>query len=113
MSAELAAQLAAAALSGSALPACGKYLARLITGGAQRESSRVSSLEDLVDALRRALDKGRLREDALAQVLGVLIFALKSIEEISPAIGDALERAIDILEGAQSHLQRLSESDPE
>lgn len=101
-------QLGAAALSGSAVPWAIKTLWRLLSNSSQREISRLGSLEHLVDALRRALDKGRLREDALAQVLGVLIFGLRQIEELSPVLTDAIERAIEILETAQTQLQRIS-----
>jgi hypothetical protein len=101
-------QLLAALLSGSILPSIGKWFWRLFTRAGERELSRVESLEALVEVLRRALDKIRLREDALAQVLGVLIFGLKSIENISPPVADAIERAIGILEGVQAHLEHIS-----
>jgi hypothetical protein len=89
---------------GSALPSIGKAAWRWIRGYGVRELSRIEVLEQLVDALRRALDKCRSREDALAQVLGVLIFGLKHIEDLNPVIADAIERAIEILERAQNQL---------
>lgn len=103
--------LLAAFLSGPLLYEAIKWLWRNLTKAADRELTRVESLEALVEVLRRALDKIRLREDALAQVLGVLIFGLKSIENISPPVADAIDRAIAILEGVQAHLEHINEAD--
>jgi len=97
---------------GSALPWIIKTAWSWFKGSADREQNRVESLEQLVEVLRRALDKVRLREDALAQVLGVLIFGLRQVEDLSPAIGDAIDRAIDILEQAQDRLVRINGQDP-
>lgn len=104
------AQLAGTLGAGSALPWLFRQASRVIGLSTAREATRLQTLEALVDALRRALDKGRLREDALAQVLGVLIFGLKQIEDISPGLSDAIERAIAILEKAQNQLQSMGES---
>lgn len=82
---------------------------RWAKGSAEREANRVGDLEQLVEVLRRAIDKVRLREDALAQVLGLLIFGLRHIEDLSPPIADAIERAIEILEGAKDQLSRLDD----
>jgi hypothetical protein len=105
------AQIAGALGIGSALPWVFRTTLRLMSGSAEREQSRSQNLEQLVEVLRRALDKVRLREDALAQVLGVLIFGLRQVEDLSPAISDAIERAIEILEGAQDRLVRINERD--
>ena len=94
---------------GSIIPALWKAIKRWGRHDADHEISRLGSLEALVDALRRALDKGRLREDALAQVLGVLIFGLRHIEDLSPVIADAIERAIRILEQAQDRLNHFND----
>jgi hypothetical protein len=104
-------QLLVAMLSGSAIPSIGKWIWRIFSRSKERELTRVESLEALVEVLRRALDKVRLREDALAQVLGVLIFGLRQVEDLSPGISDAIERAIDILESAQDRLGRLNDGD--
>jgi hypothetical protein len=104
-------QIGVAVLSGSMLPSLGKWAWRLVNSGGARDEKRVDSLEHLVEVLRRALDKVRLREDALAQVLGVLIFGLRQVENHSPAISDAIDRAIEILETAQDRLTQINERD--
>lgn len=101
------AQLVAAVGGGTLLPSIAKSIGRRLGYQATREQNRTETLEQLVEVLRRAIDKVRLREDALAQVLGVLIFALRQVEDLSPTIADAIERAIEILEGAQDRLARL------
>lgn len=62
----------------------------------------------LVDLLRRALDKGRIREGALANVVELLVFAIDHVEDPSPAILQLRERATDVLELAHAQLQRIS-----
>lgn len=104
------AQLLGALGLGSIIPWAWRFLARLLSNAADHEQSSIERLQDLVDALRRALDKGRLREDALAQVLGVLIFGLKGIENLSPGMADAIERAIEILEKVQDQLRQIHAS---
>jgi hypothetical protein len=101
-------QLAAAALSGGLLQWLSKPIWGWLRNASEHQFTQSENLQHLVDALRIALDKGRLREDALAQVLGVLIFGLKQIEDLSPALRDALERAIAILRQVQNQLRSMS-----
>lgn len=105
------AQWLAALGGGALLPSIAKLIWRRLGNSAEQEQSRIENLEQLVEVLRRALDKVRLREDALAQVLGVLIFGLKQVEDLSPGISDAIERAIEILESAQDRLGRLNDGE--
>lgn len=62
----------------------------------------------LVDLLRKALDKGRIRENALASVVELLIFAIDHVESPSAAVLALRARAADVLEQAHRHLQDIN-----
>jgi hypothetical protein len=80
----------------------------LTRGDRTREQGRIEKLEDLIDELRRALDKGRVRESAIAAVAELLIFAIDHVEEPSSAMLELRARALEVLELAHAHLQGLN-----
>ncbi|HVM38341.1 MAG TPA: hypothetical protein VM265_08145 [Sphingomicrobium sp.] len=91
-------------LAGAALwkPACA--LARWMAG----RQSRIEHLEQAIDELRRALDKGRVRESAIASVAELLIFAIDHVDAPSPAIVALRARALEVLELAQAQLGQFN-----
>lgn len=84
-------------------------LVSILLGARSREQSRIDRLEDLIDELRRALDKGRVRESAVVAVCELLIFAIDHVESPSPAIVSLRARGLEVLELAQAHLKSGSE----
>jgi hypothetical protein len=80
-------------------------LGQSLLGAETRRATRIEKLEDLIDELRQALDKGRIRENAIAAIAELLIFAINHVENPSPAIVSLRARARDVLELARAHLQ--------
>lgn len=91
-------------LAGGALWKPLTFLVNLLLGREARGDRRITTLEELVDELRRALDKNLIRENALASCCDVLIFAIDHIADPAPAIVHLRARALSILESAQKQL---------
>lgn len=83
-----------------------------------RRSDRSDRQEDraieLVELLRRALDKGRVRENAIASACDMLILALvAALEEIrdpSPVIAEARQRALTHLQSAAEACREIEKA---
>lgn len=69
-----------------------------------RRATKVDDRERLVDVLRQALDKGRIRENAYCGALDALIAGIDNLPNPSPALVAARGRALDRLEIAHSQI---------
>lgn len=58
---------------------------------------------DLVNELRKALDRGRIRENGLVVCCDLLIFAIDHMDEQTPAIVELRARAHAVLVDARRH----------
>lgn len=64
--------------------------------------ARCQNLEDIIDVLRVALDRGRIRENALITVAELLLFGMRQMHE-TPEIKRLRQRCAEILMHAQRH----------
>jgi hypothetical protein len=64
--------------------------------------ARCHNLEDIVDVLRVALDRGRIRENALITVAELMLFGIRHLHE-TPEIIALKIRCEEILSAAQRH----------
>lgn len=71
----------------------------------RRVTMRDSEREALVNALRKALDKGRVRESALCGALDALVMGIDQITDPPPALIAARERALERMESAHCQLK--------
>lgn len=73
---------------------------------------RVGILEKMIDILRIALDKGRVRENAVVRALDVVLLVLDMIEEehpdLAPRIAKAKEHAREIMAEARAHARAMT-----
>jgi hypothetical protein len=120
------AQLLAAVGGGTVLPSVAKAVWRRLTGSAAqardetqigRLTARVSELEELIDLLRRALDKHLIRESTVASLAELLIalleqalghFAVHGIEP-PPGLLRNLDRARELLDRARLQIRQINE----
>lgn len=86
-------------------------LTSIFFGARSREQLRIEHLEDAIDELRRALDKGRVRESAVVAVCELLIFAIDHVQDASSAVLNLRGRALEVLELAQAHLKNFDRGD--
>lgn len=61
---------------------------------------------DLVDQLRRALDRGLRRENALVVCCELLVYAIDHLEDPPPQVAELRGRAADVLETAREQNYR-------
>lgn len=110
------------ALVGSAAPWPAKALWAWIRGSVDREERKVaaevarlhSELErlagmladrnELVDLLRKGLDKHLIREAAVASACELLIALVHMVEKPTPAMLRMRDRALEVLEDARAHI---------
>jgi hypothetical protein len=78
-------------------------------GELQRLTSRIGDLEDLVDLLRKALDKHLIRESAIASACELLIALAKLVPDPSGAMLHIRDRAQQLLEDARAHTLRIDQ----
>lgn len=64
--------------------------------------ARCHNLEDIVDVLRVALDRGRIRENALITVAELMLFGIRHLHP-TPEIIALKRRCEEILSAAQHH----------
>jgi hypothetical protein len=100
---------------GSAVPWPLKALWRQLRGSAQlaenevgRLTRRIGDLEDLVDLLRKALDKHLIRESAIASACELLIALAKSVSKPSGAMLHIRDRAEQLLIDAQARIGTIN-----
>lgn len=89
--------------------ALGAWLARPIGEMLRLLTGRKSDLEEVIDLLRKALDKGRIRESAAWALVDLFIFAIDHWADPPPAIAELRDRARSVLEDAQRHIQTINE----
>jgi hypothetical protein len=70
----------------------------------KRATMRDDNRERLIDALRKALDKGRVRENAYCGALDALVIGIDHLEDPHPALLAARARALEIMETAHCHI---------
>jgi hypothetical protein len=70
----------------------------------KRSTMRDEHRELLIDALRKALDKGRVRENAYCGALDALVIGIDHLEDPHPALIAARARALEIMETAHCHI---------
>jgi hypothetical protein len=80
-------------------------------GEIARHVRRISDLEELVDLLRRALDKSLIRESAIASACELLIAVAKLVPKPSPAMLHMRDRAQQLLEDAQARTTNINRGD--
>jgi hypothetical protein len=82
---------------------------------ARVEQREISALE-LVELLRRALDKGRIRENGMFTACDLLItaleLALEDTHDPSPSIRSARDRALEHLSEARLRCRMIEEQAP-
>jgi hypothetical protein len=83
-------------------------LGRLL-GEITRLTARVSDLEDLVDLLRKALDKHLIRESAIRTAAELLIAMIEQAPNPTDAMLRIRDRAVEILEQARTQLQQINQ----
>lgn len=74
-----------------------------------RQAERNSDLEELVDLLRKALDKHLIRESAIASVCELLIALARLVEQPSAAMLHIRDRAQQLLEDARAQTIRIDQ----
>ena len=79
-------------------------------GEVGRQVARVGVLEELVDLLRKALDKHLIRESAIASACELLIALAGLMPTPSGAMLQMRDRAQQLLEDALAHAIRIDES---
>jgi hypothetical protein len=77
----------------------------------ERLVARCTDLEDLVDLLRKALDKHLIRESAIASACELLIALVKLVDKPSAAMLHIRDRAQRILIDAQAHISSINRGD--
>jgi hypothetical protein len=78
----------------------------MVTGGLGLLTWALTRRSDLVDQLRQALDRGRIRENALVTVCDILITLIDHIEEPTQPMIELRKRAHDVLVDARRHTHR-------
>lgn len=87
----------AAVLASLGLPSLAAWLIR-------RSATSADNREALIGALRKALDKGRVRENAYCGALDALIIGIDHIADPPPALVAARARALELMESAHCQL---------
>lgn len=102
---------------GSAAPWPVKWLARLVgrlvrgdaaqeaareASEVERMTARINDLEDLIDLLRKALDRHLVREGAIASACELLIALAGLVHKPTPAMLRMRDRAQQLLEDARA-----------
>lgn len=84
-----------------------------LVGEIDRLTARISELEELIDLLRKALDKHLIREstvEAIAELLIVIIEQmLEHLAPPPPAVIRTLDRARELLALARGQLEKINE----
>lgn len=75
---------------------------------AQRQVVRVSDLEDLIDMLRKALDRHLIRESAIASACELLIALASMVPNPTQAMLRLRDRAQQLLEDARARTSSTS-----
>jgi hypothetical protein len=70
----------------------------------RRGATRADHREALIEALRKALDKGRVRENAYCGALDALIIGIEGLPSIPPSLVAARDRALERMESAHCQL---------
>lgn len=90
-------------------------LARLLRGQAVREETeavrltrRIGDLEDLIDTLRKALDRHLIRESAIASACELLIMLAALVPKPSEAMLRIRDRAQQLLEDARAQTSKIN-----
>lgn len=113
---------AAGVLIGSAAPWPLKALWRWLRGDAERAdqreaeelarlTARCGDLEELVDLLRRALDKHLIRESAIKTAAELLIAMIEQVPHPTPPMLRIRDRAVGILEQARAQLDQINRTE--
>lgn len=76
----------------------------------ERLMKRVGDLEELVDLLRKALDKHLIRESAIASACELLIALARLVPDPSGAMLHIRDRAQQLLEDARAHTIRIDQA---
>lgn len=108
------------ALVGAAAPWPAKALWRLVRGPGEREDARegaelqrlaaqLAERDDLVDVLRKALDKHLIRESAVVAACELLIALAGLTPNPTPAMLDMRDRAKQLLLHARAHLTAINQ----
>ena len=69
-----------------------------------RLASQLADRDDLVDLLRKALDKHLIRESAVASACELLIALVHMVDIPTPAMLRMRDRALEVLEDARAHI---------
>jgi hypothetical protein len=90
-------------------------LRRHLRGNEAREQSeverlirRVGDLEDLIDTLRKALDRHLIRESAIASACELLIMLASLVEKPDEAMLRIRDRARQLLQDARAQTTRIN-----
>lgn len=70
----------------------------------RRNATRADHREALIDALRKALDKGRVRENAYCGALDALVLGIDQLDDPPPALVAARTRALERMELAHCQI---------
>lgn len=76
------------------------WLAWLVKRSFLRDATR----ETLIEVLRKALDKGRVRENAYCSALEALVTGIDYLQDPPPALIAARARALKMMEAAQAQI---------
>lgn len=110
----------------TAVPWPAKALWRLLRGGAAREeralngevrrllgeitrqAARIADLEELVDLLRKALDKHLMRESAVASAAQFIVAIVQMVSDPTPEMVRLRDRAEQLLIDARAHIDSIN-----
>lgn len=73
-----------------------------------RQAARIAELEDLVDLLRRALDKHLMRESSVASAAQFIVAILHMVPDPTPEMMRLRDRAERLLIDARAHLNAIN-----
>lgn len=74
----------------------------------KRAGTSADHREALIEALRKALDKGRVRENAYCGALDALVAGIDALPDPPPALVAARARALERMESAHCQLRGAS-----
>jgi hypothetical protein len=81
---------------------------RRLLGEITRQAARIADLEELVDLLRKALDKHLMRESAVASAAQFIVAIVQMVADPTPEMIRLRDRAEQLLIDARAHIVTIN-----
>lgn len=79
-----------------------------LLGEISRQATRIADLEDLVDLLRKALDKHLMRESAVANAAQFIVAIIQMVPNPTPDMMRLRDQAEKLLRDARAHISSIN-----